>query len=147
MTEGAKILVVDDESAICELCARSLLRYGYGVVSTTSPLEAVDMMREQEYDLLLLDVRMPEMDGLEVMRRVREFAPDVAIVVMTGYASVEAAIEAVKQGAADFLPKPFQLDNLRLAVSGALARRELSQERGRSQALMNLVRVSERLAS
>lgn len=147
MTEGAKILVVDDESAICELCARSLLRYGYGVVSTTSPLQAVEMMRQQEFDLLLLDVRMPEMDGLEVMRRVREFAPDVAIVVMTGYASVEAAIEAVKQGAADFLPKPFQLDNLRLAVSGALARRELFEERARSQALMNLVRVSEKLAS
>ncbi|MGC8874490.1 MAG: ATP-binding protein, partial [Chloroflexia bacterium] len=108
--------------------------------------QALEMLRQESYDLLLLDVRMPQIDGLELMRRVRQFAPDIAIVVMTGYASVEAAIEAVKQGASDFLPKPFQLDNLRLAVSGALAKQALAREEARSKALMHLVQASEKLA-
>jgi len=147
MSDQAKILVVDDEESICELCVRTLRRYGYDATSTASSHQALEMLRQQGFDLLLLDVRMPEMDGLEVMRQVREFTPDMAIVVMTGYASVEAAIEAVKQGAADFLPKPFQLDNLRLAVSGALAKRELNREQARSQALIHLAQASEKLAS
>ncbi len=146
MSEGPRILVVDDEETICELCVRTLRRYGYDVHYTTSSVQALEMIRQETYDLLLLDVRMPQVDGLELMRRVRQFAPDIAIVVMTGYASVEAAIEAVKQGASDFLPKPFQLDNLRLAVSGALAKRALVREQARSEALMHLVQASERLA-
>ena len=148
MTGTGKILVVDDESDICDLCVRSLQRYGYEVTATTKPLQALDMMRQQEFDLLLLDVRMPEISGIEVMRRVRQFAPDLAIVVMTGYASMEMAIEAVKQGATDFLQKPFQnLDNLRLAVAEALAKRDLTRERSRSRALMHLVQVSEQIAA
>ncbi len=143
----ARILVLDDEVAICEICARSLSRYGYEVVTVTSPHRALEMLCQERFDLLLLDVRMPEMDGLEVMRRVRQFSPDIAIVVMTGYASLEAAIEAVKQGAADFLQKPFQLEPLRLAVSGALAQRDLMRERTRSEALMHLVQVSEQMAA
>jgi signal transduction histidine kinase len=148
MTGTGKILVVDDESDICDLCVRSLQRYGYEVTASTKPLQALDMLRQLEFDLLLLDVRMPEISGIEVMRRVRQFAPDLAIVVMTGYASMEMAIEAVKQGATDFLQKPFQnLDNLRLAVAEALAKRDLTRERSRSRALMHLVQVSEQIAA
>jgi signal transduction histidine kinase/CheY-like chemotaxis protein len=148
MTGTGKILVVDDEADICDLCVRSLQRYGYEVSATTKPLQALEMLRQQEVDLLLLDVRMPEISGIEVMRRVRQFAPDLAIVVMTGYASMEMAIEAVKQGATDFLQKPFQnLDNLRLAVAEALAKRDLARERSRSRALMHLVQVSEQIAA
>ncbi len=148
MSGTGRILVVDDETDICDLCVRSLQRYGYEVTATSQPLLALDMLRQQEYDLLLLDVRMPEISGIEVMRRVRQFAPDLAIVVMTGYASMEMAIEAVKQGATDFLQKPFQnLDNLRLAVSEALAKRDLTRERSRSRALMRLVQVSEQISS
>lgn len=148
MSETGRILVVDDETDICDLCVRSLQRYGYNVTATSQPLQALEMLREQEYDLLLLDVRMPEISGIEVMRRVRQFAPDLAIVVMTGYASMEMAIEAVKQGATDFLQKPFQnLDSLRLAVAEALAKRELTRERSRSRALMRLVQVSEQISS
>jgi signal transduction histidine kinase/CheY-like chemotaxis protein len=148
MTGTGKILVVDDETDICDLCVRSLQRYGYEVTATTKPLQALDMLRQMEFDLLLLDVRMPEISGIEVMRRVRQFAPDLAIVVMTGYASMEMAIEAVKQGATDFLQKPFQnLDNLRLAVAEALAKRDLTRERSRSRALMHLVQVSEQIAA
>lgn len=147
MNGAEKILVVDDEEAICELCTRSLQRYGYTVTSTTSSSQALELLKQQEFDLLLLDVRMPEINGLEVMRQVRQFAPDIAIVVITGYASIETAIEAVRQGAADFLPKPFQLDNLRLAVAEALAKRDLARERARSRALMRLVRVSEEISS
>lgn len=148
MTGTGKILVVDDETDICDLCVRSLQRYGYEVAATTRPLQALEMLRQQEVDLLLLDVRMPEISGIEVMRRVRQFAPDLAIVVMTGYASMEMAIEAVKQGATDFLQKPFQnLDNLRLAVAEALAKRDLTRERSRSRALMHLVQVSEQIAA
>lgn len=147
MSDIPRILVVDDEAAICEICARGLQRYGYEVVSTTSSRQALEILRRDEFDLLLLDVRMPEMDGLEVMRQVRKFSPEIAIVVMTGYASLEAAIEAVKHGAADFISKPFQLDNLRLAVSGALAKRDLSRERARCRALIHLAQASEKLAS
>jgi signal transduction histidine kinase/FixJ family two-component response regulator len=148
MAGTAKVLVVDDEEDICDLCVRSLQRYGYDVTATTKPQKSLEMLRQQEFDLLLLDVRMPEISGLEVMRRVRQFAPDLAIVVMTGYASMEMAIEAVKQGATDFLQKPFQnLDNLRLAVAEALAKRDLARERVRSRALMHLVRASEQIAS
>ncbi len=154
LTEGrslpngtARILVLDDEVAICELCSRTLQKYGYSVATTTSSRQALEMLRQEPFDLLLLDIRMPELDGLEVMRRVREFSPDIAIVVMTGYASVEAAIEAVRQGASDFLQKPFRLDDLRLAVVKALGKRDLNREQARSRVLMRLVRVSEEMAS
>ncbi len=148
MAVTARILVVDDEEDICDLCVRTLQRYGYDVTATTRPLQSLELLRQQEFDLLLLDVRMPEISGLEVMRRVRQFAPDLAIVVMTGYASMEMAIEAVRQGATDFLQKPFQnLDNLRLAVSEALAKRDLQRERVRSRTLMHLVRASEQMSS
>lgn len=146
-SETAHILVLDDEVAICELCLRTLQKYGYSVATTTSSRQALEMLRQEPFDLLLLDIRMPELDGLEVMRRVREFSPDLAIVVMTGYASVEAAIEAVRQGASDFLQKPFRLDDLRLAVVKALGKRDLSREQARSRALMRLVQVSEEMAS
>ncbi|MBN1484650.1 MAG: response regulator [Chloroflexia bacterium] len=147
MSETSRILVVDDEAAICEICTRGLQRYGYNVISTTSSLKALDIMHREEFDLLLLDIRMPEVDGLEVMRQVRKFSLDLAIVVMTGYASLEAAIEAVKQGASDFISKPFTLDNLRLAVSGALAKRDLARERARCRTLIHLAQASEELAS
>ncbi len=146
-SEAAHILVLDDEVAICELCSRTLQRYGYRVSVTTSFLQAIEILRREPFDLLLLDIRMPELDGLEVMRRVREVFPDIAIVVMTGYASVEVAIEAVRQGASDFLQKPFRLEDLRLAVVKALDRRDLNREQARSRALMRLVRVSEEMAS
>lgn len=146
-SETAHILVLDDEVAICELCLRTLQKYGYNVVATTSSRQALEILRQEPFDLLLLDIRMPELDGLEVMRRVREFSPDLAIVVMTGYASVESAIEAVRQGASDFLQKPFRLDDLRLAVVKALGKRDLNREQARSRALMRLVRVSEEMAS
>src|SRR5512145_363049 len=115
-----RILLVDDEQHVCDVCSRTLQRAGYEVVATNDPHAAVQELRgEQHFDLLLTDIKMPTMSGLDLARMARERDPTIAIIIMTGYASMENLRQSVQRGAADFLSKPFELEHLRLAVDQA----------------------------
>jgi DNA-binding NtrC family response regulator len=101
-----RILIVDDEPKIGALLARSLEREGYAVTALERPHDALEALKDQSFDVLLTDLRMPGMDGLELLRRAREAAPRTEVVLMTAYASVETAREALTRGAVDYLVKP-----------------------------------------
>lgn len=122
-----KILVVDDDQAICEYVTTLLETDGFSVQSVSDP-EAVDeVAREGKFHLIILDVMMPRIDGIEVLRRLRRVDSDVAVVLFTGYPSLETAVEGMKLDAIDYLKKPFQADELRAVVERVLKKKGLAR--------------------
>jgi len=120
---GARVLVVDDELHVRLPLARSLALQGYHADNAASGSQALEMLRCTHYDVLVLDIRMPGMDGVEVMRHARQVCPDLLVVILTGHATLESAITAVKCGAVDYLLKPASVHDLAAAVAGALHQR------------------------
>lgn len=123
-----QVLVVDDEKGIRDGSERILTRMGCHVLTAAEGGEALDILKKEAVSIVLLDMKMPGMDGMEVLRRIRERDETVLVIVITGYATVETAIEAMKQGAYDFIPKPFEPDQLRIVVNRALEKLRLTQE-------------------
>lgn len=142
------ILVVDDESGIALLCKRILTRAGYAVASLTDPRLAVEWLKQNKADLLLVDIRMPEVDGFEVVAHARRLQPDLAILVMTGFGTVETAIRALRQGVDGLLLKPFEKSSeLVDAVKLALIDSRQKHDAARIHALRPLFEVTESLLS
>ena len=124
----AKILVIDDESAICDGCRLALSENGHAVDTFNSGREGMDAILPGDYELLLLDLKLPDADGMDLLKRLREEKPRVAVIVMTGYSSVQNAVAAMKLGASDYLAKPFTDDELLFAVERALTSKRLTEE-------------------
>ncbi len=116
----AKILVVEDEAILAKSIARSLGRAGYECSTATNAEEGLKVVEAEGPDVVLLDLRLEGMDGLQALKRIREMDPGIAIIVMTAYGSVETAVEAMKGGAFDYLSKPLDLEELKLVVAKAL---------------------------
>jgi signal transduction histidine kinase len=143
-----RLLIVDDEQHMCDVCSRTLQRAGYDVLATNDPLIAIEALNNgQHFDLLLTDIKMPAMSGLDLARIAREKDPEIAIIIMTGYASLENLHQSVRRGVADFLAKPFELEQLRLAVDQALHKRAIQQDNLRLRTLEQLLAVSEALSA
>ncbi len=117
--ETAHVLVVDDEEGIRIGAERILLRMGLKVLTAARGNEALDIMEREDVSIVLLDLKMPGIDGMQVLKRIRENNLNILVIVITGYATVETAIEAMKQGAYDFIAKPFEPDHLRIVVNRA----------------------------
>jgi DNA-binding NtrC family response regulator len=124
-----RVLVIDDEEVMLESCRRILTRRGYVVDTEPDGLRGRDLALHGDYDLVILDVRLPQIDGLDLLADVRKHRTDFEFVVITGYSTIETAVKAVKLGAFDYLPKPFTPDELRARVDAALAC--LSERRAR----------------
>jgi len=118
--ENVKILVVDDETAICSLVEDVLVDLGYSVVTRSNPTEALDLFKDEDIHVVITDVKMPGMSGVEFFRKCREYAPKVPVIVMTGYATLDLTIELLKLGASSFIRKPFELKEIELAVKKAV---------------------------
>ena len=125
---SARILVVDDEEIVIRSCLRILGDSDHEVESAQDGLEALKKIDENQYDVLILDIMMPKIDGLEVLQRVKESHPDMDVIMITGLSQIDTAVKAMKLGACDYLPKPFDPDELKLVVQRALERRRLLQE-------------------
>lgn len=123
--ESVRILIVDDEKVMQESCARIFLKEGYRVSAVYSGEEAIERFDRESFDLVLLDLKMPGMGGIETLQRLKEKDPGLTVLIMTGYPSIETAVKAVKLGAYDYITKPFTPDVLRIAVSRALERKSL----------------------
>ena len=123
-----KILLVDDEAGMREGCRRVLAPRGYKVDSAADVTSALELIRQADYDLVLVDVMMPDGNGIDLIQPIHDRDPDTICIIITGYATVEMAVEAVKQGAYDFLSKPFTSDQLIFAVNQGLERRRLRLE-------------------
>jgi two-component system sensor histidine kinase/response regulator len=124
----AKILVIDDENGIREGCRRVLQPAGFHVQGAATIREGLQKLQEDAFDLVLLDVMMPDGRGIDLLKPIREADPDTVCVIITGYATVELAVEAIKQGAYDFISKPFTSDHLLMTVNQGLEKRRLSLE-------------------
>jgi DNA-binding response OmpR family regulator len=118
--QATRLLIVDDEQSICVVLARALGYLGFDVEAVNSGPEALARLAEADYDLMLLDIRMPGMDGMEVMQHVRQSNPELPIIIMTGQGTLESAIAALKLGALDYVLKPVGVPELAAAVEQAL---------------------------
>ncbi len=124
-----RILVVDDEESIQALLAEALAHWGYQVSTAGTATKAIELLsRGQLFEAALTDIRMPEMDGLELLREIKRHDSDIEVVMMTGYPTVDTAVEALKQGAYDYIAKPLILDELRHLMSRVMERRLLRRE-------------------
>jgi DNA-binding NtrC family response regulator len=126
--ESYKILVVDDEPDICRALEFFLSREGYKIDTASSGMEAVEMLKKSAYDILLTDLKMEGMDGLELLDKARDLAPSTISVIMTAYASVESAVNAMKKGAEDYIVKPFVNEDVKQTISRLLENRRLRNE-------------------
>jgi len=126
--EFIRVLVVDDEPNIREGSQRILSRVGFEVLKASNGMEALAMLAENTIPIILLDLKMPGMDGMEVLERIRQLDETILVIVITGFATVETAIEAMKQGAYDFIPKPFEPEQLRIVVKRAAEKLRLTRE-------------------
>ena len=133
---AAKILVVDDEAIARANLARVLAHDGHETAQAGSGSIALEMLQHGEYDLVLTDLIMPDMGGLELLERVRARFPGTEVIVVTGYPMVETAVEAMRKGAYHYLAKPYQLDEARLLVARALEKRRLYLEVARMRSLL-----------
>jgi DNA-binding NtrC family response regulator len=126
--QGRRILLVDDEADTLDACTQILRKDGCLVETATSARDAVRLLQTRPFDLAITDLKMPQVDGLELLKAIKRLDPDMAVVIITGYATVETAVASMKEGAYDYLPKPFTPDELRLVVRNALERQELVGE-------------------
>ena len=120
-----RVLVIDDDEDICLYLKEFLTREGYRVTTISKPLDALPEIKEGRHQIVLLDVRMPEMDGVELLREIRMIDSDICVIVMTAYPSVESAVDTMKSDAFDYLRKPFELEQLRGVIQRAIREKGL----------------------
>jgi two-component system response regulator PilR (NtrC family) len=123
-----KILVVDDEKSMCEFLEIMLKKDGYEVATTTSGEEALDLLDKNLYSMVLTDVKMPGVNGFDVLRKTKEVSPDTVVIMITAYGSPEGAVTAIKEGAYDYVTKPFRVEEVKLTIKKSLERSNLIRE-------------------
>ncbi len=126
-----RILIAEDEKNIGDLLTELLEQEDREITLVQNGLEALGKLKEGRFDLLITDLMMPEVDGMEVLHHAKKLHPDIMVIIITGYASLETAIQAVKEGAYDYLRKPFRLEELKISVDNACEKIRLQQENQR----------------
>ena len=125
--EQIDILVVDDDISHCTILQALLRGWGYRVALAYNGVQALEQVRQTVFDLVLCDIRMAEMDGIETLKEIKTWNPSIPVLIMTAYSSVDTAVEALKSGALDYLIKPLDFDKLQQTLSEALAHTRLSE--------------------
>lgn len=128
MQNKLSILVADDEESLRLVLQTVLLKAGYDVDVVDNGLDAVDKARKKSYEAVLLDIRMPRLDGLETFYEIQKFAPDLPVILMTAFSSAQIAVEAMKRGAFDYISKPFNVDEVKILIERAMNMRSLARE-------------------
>jgi two-component system response regulator HydG len=163
MTNKSKILVVDDDNAHRTMLRTLIGGWGYNIDQTDDGAGAIAKVQEQSYDLILMDVRMVKVSGLEALQQIKSYNPAIPIIIMTAYSSVETAVEALKKGAHDYLTKPLDFDKLRVTIERAMEHTRLKEENrqlkeslgrhfdrqniiGHSPAMLNLLEIVAQVA-
>jgi DNA-binding NtrC family response regulator len=128
--KDAKILVVDDDKALADNLVEYLSKLGYQAAPAYGGREALTMFEQGDFQLVITDLKMPEMDGMELLEAVKALDRRVVVMVITGYGTIESAVAALKKGAYDYIPKPFQMDELEVIVNRALERHTIFRQLG-----------------
>lgn len=126
--EASTVLIVDDEDSALQLCADIAREAGLRVRTATTTEQALDLLDELPTDIVITDLRVPELGGLEMLRRIREHYPEISVLMLTQYGTIETAVEATKMGAADYVTKPFHIDELRRKLQRLVREQEMDQE-------------------
>lgn len=134
-----KVLLVDDEEDFVNILAERMRTRGMNVSSTTSPLEAIKKVEEESYDAIVLDLMMPEMDGLETLVKIKEKNPDIQVILLTGHATIEKGIQAMKLGAMDFLEKPIDMKSLSEKIKKAQAQKMILVEKRTEEKIKSII--------
>ncbi len=127
--ERPRILIVDDEVAFANNLLKLMSRRGYDIIAVYNGADAVNIVGEKEFDVIILDMKMPGMDGIATLKEIKKKVPLVEVVILTGHGSVESGIEGMQLGAFDFLMKPVRIDDLQEKVSEAYLRKLIQRER------------------
>jgi DNA-binding NtrC family response regulator len=122
------VIIIDDEKSLLDLLSVVFKKEGYGVRTAQSAAKAYEIIDKEDIDMVVTDIKMPETDGMDVLRHVRETRPDVPVVMITAYGSINQAVETLKAGALDYVVKPFDVEELKIIVARGLAERRLKQE-------------------
>jgi len=125
---GGYLLVVDDDLSVRQFLSIMLERSGHQVMAAASGMDAFQLLERHDFDLVITDMKMPQISGMEVLKRVKQVAPQTEVIMITAYATTDSAVEAMKRGAFDYVIKPFKIDELQLIVDKALSCRRLTQE-------------------
>jgi signal transduction histidine kinase/CheY-like chemotaxis protein len=133
-----KILVVDDEEIMLKLACDALRSQGHQVIGASGALEALDRLKQEKFDFILTDIKMPEMNGIELIEEAHKVNPSMGAIFMTGYASLDTAKKAIQEGAYDYILKPFDLQEIRSAVARAIQKKSRSLEDGRKTGISQL---------
>jgi DNA-binding NtrC family response regulator len=128
--DDIRILVVDDDVELADTLTDYLSEHGYSVTKAYDGREALMRLREGDFHLVITDLKMPEIDGIELLQMVKKIDPKVTVVVITGYGTVESAVQAIKLGAYDFIQKPLKLKELEVVIERALERHSLVRQLG-----------------
>jgi DNA-binding NtrC family response regulator len=123
-----EILFVDDDAVILDMIERYLKREGYRVSLANSAQSALQLLKSKNFDIVFTDIKMPEMDGIELLSAIKEYRPETEVIIVTGHGSMESAIQAMKIGSYDYLQKPFKLDILKLIIDRILEKKRLQAE-------------------
>lgn len=163
MNEPPNILIIDDEEAIRDSCSQTLIRDGYSVRTARDGQEGLKIFKSETFHVIFLDLKLPGIDGLDILRLVKEESPETSVVIITGYATIESAVDATKLGAFDYLPKPFSPQLLRTVAKKALKGRKFYFENlslqteladksefdtiiGKSQAMQKVLEIMRRVS-
>lgn len=128
MPRKTRILIVDDELPVCRSMAKALTAQGYEIDIAQSGAEALEKDRDNRYDVIVSDLMMPGISGMDLLKAFKDDRPEVMVIMVTGYPSIKTAVQSIKLGAFDYLPKPFTADELRAMVSRALSRKRFHAE-------------------
>jgi putative two-component system response regulator len=123
-----RILIVDDEPMICDILARRLAREGYACVKANNGREALHYFNQDAFSLMISDIKMPDMDGIELLRKVKALSPSMVVILITAYPEIDRVVEAMRLGAYDFITKPITLDLVALIIKNALEKKRLEEE-------------------
>jgi len=134
-----KVLLIDDEKEFVETLAERMKARGMDVSTSTSPIDALKKAENESYDAIVLDLMMPEMDGLETLAALKDKNPDLQIILLTGHATVEKGIEAMKMGAMDFLEKPIDLKVLSEKIKKAQAKKMILVEKKTEEKIRQII--------
>ena len=126
----ARILVVDDDKALADNLVEYLSKLGYQTIAAYGGREALARFEKGDFQLIITDLKMPEMDGMELLDAVSRLDSRAIVMVITGYGTIESAVDAIKRGAYDYIPKPFKMDELEVIVNRALERHTLFRQLG-----------------
>ena len=126
--EDYKILFVDDDSAILSIVDKYLSREGYKVSLAESGVEALKLLKDKKFDIVFTDFKMPGIDGIELLAKIKEYSPEIEVIIVTGHGTLESAVKAMKTGSYDYLQKPFKLDLLKIIIDRIVEEKKIKRE-------------------